>query len=104
MYKEWNWEINILYLDMVAFNRLVQQTARNDMNGYTRNPTSVPLRLDSLTSIQNFSWEKWLAEWQISMPTVFAACAGALESMCYTDKSTYARKCTCFMNYIRQRS
>ena len=71
---------------MVAFNRLVQQTARNDINSYTRNPTSVAPRLESLTSLKNFSWEKWLREWQMSMPTVFAACAGALESKRNTDK------------------
>jgi hypothetical protein len=70
---------------LVAFNKLVKRTARDQILRYVKHPATLPPKLEGIKSIEDFTWNACLDEWKRSMPTVFAACDGALESKRTTD-------------------
>jgi predicted RecB family nuclease len=70
---------------LAAFHRLVQNQSRAQVLDYTKRPKSKVPKLESIKSIQEFSWERQLAEWKNNIPIVLAACDGALGSSRSTD-------------------
>jgi len=66
-----------------AFNAVVRQTVRRQINSYAR--IGRPACLGGRESVSEFSWQESLADYSQSMPTLYAALCGAMPAKLFQD-------------------
>ena len=66
-----------------AFNAVVRQTVRRQINSYAR--IGRPACLGGRESVSDFSWQESLADYSQSMPTLYAALCGAMPAKLFQD-------------------